>query len=217
MGGNNEETNFEHAACNAYGAYISAKQCFCGRSGRRLHTMEAGRRKWNNAEAWPASEYPNAKYHYMHEAGCYVTTIAMLLRHYDVVTDTNVNDFNPWICNIALGKAGALDSKADMIPANIKNAYPGFVYAGSVEYSDSNLVSLFNQGYACVVKVQNGENEHFVAVKTATDVDNIEIMDPGPDNTSLSHYGGGLEIFYFRLLRIRYQDIQFLPWIHREV
>ena len=153
--------------------------------------------KWNNAEAWPASEYPNAKYHYMHEAGCYVTTIAMLLRHYDVVTDTNVNDFNPWICNIALGKAGALDSKADMIPANIKNAYPGFVYAGSVEYSDSNLVSLFNQGYACVVKVQNGENEHFVAVKTATDVDNIEIMDPGPDNTSLSHYGGGLEIIYF--------------------
>ena len=135
--------------------------------------------EWNQSEAWPASQYPYATMRWMRQAGCYVTSIAMLLRHYNVVTDSNVNNFNPWICNTELGKVGALDAAADMVAGNISKAYPGFVYAGSTTYSASTLISLYNKGYACVVAV-NGYG-HYVAVKTANSTDNIVIMDPGSE------------------------------------
>jgi hypothetical protein len=54
---------------------------------------------WNQSEAWPASEYPNATTRYMSGGGCLVTSIAMLLRQYNIVTTSDVNSFNPWICN----------------------------------------------------------------------------------------------------------------------
>ncbi len=151
--------------------------------------------EWNQSEAWPESQYPYATMRWMRQAGCYVTSIAMLLRHYNVVTDSNVNNFNPWICNTELGKVGALDAAADMVAGNISKAYPGFVYAGSTTYSASTLVSLYNNGYACVVAV-NGYG-HYVAVETANSTDNIVIMDPGSESTSLSRYGSINGIIYF--------------------
>lgn len=151
--------------------------------------------EWNQSEAWPESQYPYATMRWMSQAGCYVTSIAMLLRHYNVVTDSDVDNFNPWICNTELGKAGALDAAADMVAGNISKAYPGFVYAGSTTYSASTLVSLYNKGYACVVAV-NGYG-HYVAVKTANSTDNIVIMDPGSESTSLSRYGSVNGIIYF--------------------
>lgn len=151
--------------------------------------------EWNQSEAWPASQYPSATYRWMRQAGCYVTSIAMLLRHYNVVTDSNVKNFNPWICNTELGKVGALDAAADMVAANISKAYPGFAYAGSTTYSASTLVSLYNKGYACVVAV-NGYG-HYVAVKTANSTDNIVIMDPGSESSSLSRYSSVNGIIYF--------------------
>ena len=151
--------------------------------------------EWNQSEAWPASQYPNATYRWMRQAGCYVTTIAILLRHYNVVTDSDVNNSNPWICNTELGKVGALNSAADLIAGNISKAYQGFVYAGTVAYSASTLVSLYKQGYACVVAVKG--YGHYVAVKSANSTDSIEIMDPGAANTSLSYYSSANAIIYF--------------------
>ena len=153
--------------------------------------------EWNQEEAWPASRYPNATYRWMREAGCAVTSVSMLLRHYNVVNDSNVNNFNPWICNTALGNAGALNSAADIVWGNIRNAYPGFVYMNTVSYSAATLVSLYNQGYACIVGVNY--NSHYVAVRSATNTSNIVIMDPGrSNNTSLSAYGGLSSIVYFK-------------------
>ena len=78
---------------------------------------------WNQSVAWPASQYPAATMRYMREAGCLVTSIAMLLRHYNVVTDSNVNNFNPWKCNEALKSAGAFNSAADLIWGSILVSY----------------------------------------------------------------------------------------------
>ena len=153
--------------------------------------------EWNQTEAWPASRYPDATMRWMKEAGCAVTSVSMLLRHYNVVTDSNVNNFNPWICNTALGNAGALNSAADIVWGNISNAYPGFVFMNIVSYSAETLVSLYNQGYACIVGVNY--NSHYVAVRSATNTSNIVIMDPGKsNNTSLSAYGGLSSIVYFK-------------------
>ena len=158
-----------------------------------------GDAEWNQAEAWPASQYSASTLHYMSEAGCLVTSIAMLLRHYNVVVDSNVNNFNPWICNETLKAAGAFDDAADLKWNEVKNAYPGFEYVGYTTYSAANLVSLYNQGYACIVQVLgSGGYMHFVAVKSASSVSDIEIMDPGWGNTSLSSFGTIYSIFYFK-------------------
>ena len=50
-----------------------------------------GDSEWNQEEAWPASQYPNASMRWMRQAGCLVTSVAMLLRHYNVVVTSDVN------------------------------------------------------------------------------------------------------------------------------
>ena len=132
----------------------------------------------------------------MRQAGCLVTSIAMLLRHYNVVTDSNVNNFNPWICNEALKSAGAFNSAADLYWGSVSKAYPNFTYVGSTSYSQSQLVSLYNQGYACIVAV-NG-NGHYVAVRSASSSSNITIMDPGWGYTSLSSFSSVNAIYYYK-------------------
>ena len=149
---------------------------------------------WNQSVAWPASQYPAATMRYMREAGCLVTSIAMLLRHYNVVTDSNVNNFNPWKCNEALKSAGAFNSAADLIWGSISKAYPGFQYAGNAGYSASTLYDLYSRGYACIVAV-NGYG-HYVAVKSATSSASV-IMDPGWGYSSLSSFRSVNQIYYF--------------------
>lgn len=152
---------------------------------------------WNQQEAWPSKQYPNATTRYMKQAGCVVTSVAMLLRQYNVVTDSNVNSFNPWICNEKLKAAGAFDSAANLYWAKIRNAYPGFVYVGSKTYSATNLYNLYKSGYACIVSVNNGGTKHFVAIQSATST-SATIMDPGSSYyTSLNNYGTKYDIHYF--------------------
>ena len=148
---------------------------------------------WNQSVAWPASQYPAATMRYMREAGCLVTSIAMLLRHYNVVTDSNVNNFNPWKCNEALKSAGAFNSAADLIWGSISKAYPGFQYAGNAGYSASTLYDLYSRGYACIVAV-NGYG-HYVAVKSATSSASV-IMDPGWGYSSLSSFRSVNQLYY---------------------
>lgn len=150
--------------------------------------------EWNQEEAWPASQYPNASMRWMRQAGCLVTSVAMLLRHYNVVVTSDVNAFNPWICNNALKAAGAFTSGADMYWDGVRKAYPGFVYKGSATYSKATLASLYSQGYACIVGV-NG-NGHYVAVKYA-DSSGATIMDPGWGYTSLSSFSSVNTIYYY--------------------
>ena len=153
-----------------------------------------GDSEWNQQEAWPASQYPGASMRWMRQAGCLVTSISMLLRHYNVVVTSDVNSFNPWICNNALKAAGAFTSSADMYWDGVRKAYPGFVYVGSAAYSREKLASLYSQGYACVVGV-NG-NGHYVAVKYA-DSSGATIMDPGWGYTSLSSFSSVNSIYYY--------------------
>lgn len=150
--------------------------------------------EWNQAEAWIWQEYPDATIHTMRGAGCLVTSIAMLLRHYDVIENVDLDAFNPWICNETLKAAGAFNSEADLIYGYVENAYPGFVYQDCIDYDLSALKNLMDDGYACIVKVSG--RQHYVAVNTIVD-DDVVIMDPGSDATSLSAYGGGSYILYF--------------------
>ena len=154
--------------------------------------------EWNQQEAWPANQYPNATLRMMSQGGCAVTSIAMLLRHYNVVTTADVNQFNPWICNETLKNAGAFTSSADLY-WSLGNAYPGFVFQGEVGYSLSQLSSLYSQGYACMVQVNgSGGYTHYVAVRNVSG-STVTIMDPGSSSTNLDSYSTKKTILYWKV------------------
>ena len=133
---------------------------------------------WGEATPWPNASIPK-----FGDAGCWITSVAILLRHYNVVTDSNVNTFNPLICNNRLMQYGIVNSAGDFCNlGNIKNAYPGFEYAGQQGYSLSNLKSLYDQGYACIVHETRG---HYVAVRSVSSSGAV-VMDPGYSTTLLT-------------------------------
>ena len=90
--------------------------------------------EWNQAEAWPASQYPSATSRMMKDAGCAVTSIAILLRHHNVIMD-DVDKFNPWICNEQLKAGSVFEPDADIIWSYVTKVYPGFEFTGISTYS----------------------------------------------------------------------------------
>ena len=134
---------------------------------------------WGEARPWPNASIPK-----FGDAGCWITSVAILLRHYNVVTDSNVNSFNPLICNNRLMQYGIVNSAGDFCNlGNMKNAYPGFEYVGQRTYSLNNLKSLYDQGYACIVHETRG---HYVAVRSVSSAGAV-VMDPGYSTTSLTN------------------------------
>lgn len=134
---------------------------------------------WGEATPWPNASVPK-----FGDAGCWITSVAILLRHYNVVADSNVNTFNPLLCNNRLMQYGIVDSAGDYCNLeNIKNAYPGFEYVGKMAYSLDNLKNLYNQGYACIVHETKG---HYVAIRSVSSSGAV-VMDPGSSRTSLTH------------------------------
>lgn len=134
---------------------------------------------WGEARPWPNASIPK-----FGDAGCWITSVAILLRHYNVVTDSNVNTFNPLICNNRLMQYGIVNLAGDYcnLP-NINKAYPGFEYAGQKAYSLATLKSLYDQGYACIVHETRG---HYVAVRSVSSSGAV-VMDPGYSTTSLTN------------------------------
>lgn len=159
---------------------------------------------WGNARPWPRASTP-----LFGDAGCWITSMAILLRHYNVVTDSNVKTFNPLICNNALMKAGVVDLAGDATgPQNISKAYAGISYAGSKGYSVSNVKNLYNSGYAIIVHETKG---HYVAVRSVSG-NTITVMDPGSRATTLSNSDS---IQYFKVSKQTNVSLNINPTIKK--
>lgn len=156
-------------------------------------TWKQGDPAWNQKEAWPRSQYRTASMRTMREAGCVVTSIAMLLRQHNVVTEPDVNKFNPWIFNEQLKAYGCFDNSANLYWGRVSKVYPSFKYVGSKSYSLANIRSLYNSGYACVIKVNS---YHYVALRSVNG-STVNIMDPGYNRTTLASYSKPVLIQYF--------------------
>lgn len=158
--------------------------------------------EWNQSPAWPKEKYPDATEEYMSGGGCLVVSIAMLLRHYGVITDSDADSFNPWICNEDLKAAGVFDRAADLAyPQKIEAAYPAFQFEGiDTTYSFTKLKSLYDQGFACILEVNGtGGYHHYIAVKNVSDT-KVTVMDPGWGRTDLDEFSHVYSIWYFRAL-----------------
>lgn len=155
-----------------------------------------GDAEWNQAEAWPSSQYPSATSRMMKDAGCVVTSLAILLRHHNVITSSDVHTFNPWICNEELKKVSAFNKSADLIWADVNKAYPGFELVDyRTTYSFSTIERLYREGYACIIDVGG----HYVALKNVEGA-TVNIMDPGYSNRpTLASYSNPLTIIYYKV------------------
>lgn len=152
--------------------------------------------EWNETPAWPADQFPYATLHNMSDAGCLVTAIAMLMRQHNVVTG-DVTTFNPRICCDRLKEAGAFDNSGGLIFEKVALAYPGFVFQGFREYSLATLKTLFDSGYACILKVNGtGGYFHYVAVHDIQD-NNVLVLNPGANTSSLAELGVAYEIIVY--------------------
>ena len=145
--------------------------------------------EWNSSAAWSGS-YAG----FLANSGCWITSISMLLRQYGLVSE-DVDEFNPWICAGTMYSAGALTGSGLTVLSMVGEAFPGFDYAGTYEYTFDRLRELFDAGYACALLVRGGG--HMVAVSGVLDDGTVEILDPGWDYTTLAEWGGAAEIIAF--------------------
>lgn len=133
---------------------------------------------WKEETPWPRGRRFGA-------AACWITSLAMLLRQYDIVTEPSVEKFNPLICNSILMEHGIVIDTGDYINSGVEkifNAFPGIYYVADVPYSFDTLKSLYDQGFICIVHENRG---HYVAVREVTDTE-VVIMDPGYKENELT-------------------------------
>lgn len=150
--------------------------------------------RWTNSFPWP-----DAPTHNFGGWGDYATSMAILLRHYGIVSEKDETLFNPAVCNETLMAAGAIDGAGVMHPELVSQAYPGLEYAGTKTYSLQTLKSLLDAGYACIVAVN--DSSHHVAIDAAYGAGAI-MMDPGSAHSDLDHYSQKDEIIYFRVAEV---------------
>lgn len=152
--------------------------------------------RWNEQEAWPADEFPDADYHYMRECGCLVCAIADLLRFYGIETETDERRFNPFILNRRLIQCGGFFSTANLDVGAISSLYP-IEYRGSARYSREKLAELIGKGMYCLITVSGRLSAvHFLAV-TGLTPDDAVVMDPHTGKRYLSEYSQIYEIRFF--------------------
>ena len=155
--------------------------------------------RWNEQEAWPADEFPDADYHYIWECGCLVCAIADLLRFYGIETETDERRFNPFILNQRLIQCGGFFSTANLDVGAISSLYP-ITYRGSARYSREKLAELIGKGMYCLITVPGRMSAvHFLAV-TGLTPDDAVVMDPYVGKRYLSEYSQIYEIRFFFLV-----------------
>lgn len=164
----------------------------------------------NEREAWPAELFPEATWHYFKQAGCLISSLAIMLRRFGIEKEQDPEQFNPWILNERLIEAGAFTPGADLIVEDIKKLYP-LEYVGVLPYSRKSLVRLIEMGNPFLITVPGVRGaRHFVVPDELTD-DDLRIIDPGWSKPLLSEFDVILELRVFRKSRTPSGDTERCP------
>ena len=174
--------------------------------------MNQSYKKWrqkdpqiNREEAWPASQFPDADYHYFRDCGCLVCALAVMLRHYDIEKEEDENLFDPWILNKRLIDCGAFSSAADLELSAVNNLYP-LEYLGTVPYSRTALVQIVKSGLPCLITVPGVNADRHFTVLCELLQDDAIVFDPICGEKRLSAYDRICEIRVFRPLMSRHSS-----------
>lgn len=156
--------------------------------------------EFNQEEAWPEIEFPHARLHYIKEAGCLVTSLAVMLRLYGVEKEADPKKFNPWILCQKLKEIQAFSSNGDLEIESIRDLYP-VCFLGSTDYSQEKLADCLSNGEMCLIKV-NGVHDiyHFVLALRVC-ADDVEIYDSAWNYPRLSCFKHIYQIYRFCRLK----------------
>lgn len=154
---------------------------------------------FNKEEAWPAALFPDSSYHFFHECGCLITSLAIMLRHYDIEKETDPARFNPWILNQKLIRKGLLDSMGDLHLYRIQEVYP-LEYVDAIPFTWEDMRELCHEGYPFLITVPGVLGErHFVVPDHLTDTD-LAIIECAWGKKYLSEFDVIHELRTFRRL-----------------
>lgn len=137
----------------------------------------------------------------MSQIGCFVTSIAMLMKHSGVVTDPN---FTPGVLAAYYNKIGAFGASGDLAWAAVEKYNKNFAFhktellSGSKEQKVRQIKNWLDKGYYVMVSVKNGN--HFVAVDHISG-STVYIMDPARASDELFGYYDGNGINSIRIFK----------------
>ena len=140
---------------------------------------------YNQEEAWPVEEYPHAAGPMFIDIGCYVVSLAIMLRHFGIVAEPSFEKFNPWILYEMLKDIHAFQPNGAVDTARLSEILPVRI-VDSVPYDREVLRQSLEEGYACQIIV-TGKNaaQHYVVPVGMTE-DDVEIVDCAWDVQYLS-------------------------------
>lgn len=143
--------------------------------------------RYNQKEAWDAKNFPDAKFRYLKDNGCFLVSIAIMLRHFGIEKESDFTKFNPWIFYERAKAQKCISTAANFDPCSIERLYP-VEYLGDISYSRENLIQSLKDGCICLLEVA-GKNWpiHYI-VPYEILKDDISIMDPGSSREYLSQF-----------------------------
>ena len=140
---------------------------------------------YNQTAAWPEDEFPDAPSPYFSKIGCYVTSLAILLRQSGLVTEPSFEKFNPLILHEQLKAAHAYDTEGAVDTASLPKVCPLRI-VDSVPYTREKLIRSLDEGYACQIMVTGRNARYHYVVPVRVLEDDVEIIDCAWDKTRLS-------------------------------
>lgn len=153
--------------------------------------------RYNQEQAWPESEFPDTTYRYLRDVGCFITSLAIMMRHFGIEKEDKFERFNPWIFFKRTKEAGFFNTAAEFDPYRISEMYP-IEYVGDIPYSREKLIECIEKGYACMVSVPGIHGiYHYMVPEKITDCD-VKIIDCGWDCEYLSEFSEVCDIVLFR-------------------
>ena len=163
---------------------------------------------YNKEEAWPASLFPEAEYHYFHECGSLLCALAILLRHHGFEKENDEALFNPWILNQRLTDCGAFSPAADLHLHLVSRLYP-LDYYGFITFHPGILEDLGRNKWLCLFLVQKeGGGRSFAALHSISGVssEDVSVIEPGAGVRRLSDYKKVYDLRLFQRRRAAYES-----------
>lgn len=155
-------------------------------------------RSYNMEEMWPKDRYPEAVSPWMYYAGCFVTSLAIMLKRFGVVTE-DYETFNPLTLCERIKSVNGFDKDGAVIMECLDRLWP-IHYVDDIPYSREALIETLESGMACQLMVRGEAAEYHYVVPDEILERDITVCDCAWPKFKVSDYP---EVLYIARYEIR--------------
>ena len=153
---------------------------------------------YNREEMWPKEDYPEAVSPWMYHAGGFVTSLAIMLKRFGVVTE-DYEAFNPLIVGERIKSVNGFDKDGAVIMECLDRLWP-IHYVDDIPYSREALIETIESGMACQLMVRGEAAEYHYVVPDEILERDITVCDCAWPKFKVSDYP---EVLYIARYEIR--------------